>query len=264
MIGAIIGDIVGDIYEFNNIKTKDFDFFGKNNSFTDDTVMTVCVAKALLDWNRNGTLEDFKELLIDTMHGIGHQYPNCGYGGHFAMWILFNKREPYNSWGNGSAMRVSPCGFFANSLEEAQQLAKASAEITHNHPEGIKGAVATASAIYLARTGKSKEEIKDYICENYYNINFTLDEIRPTYRFNESCQDTVPQALESFFESVDYEDSIRNCISIGGDSDTMAAICGGIAEAYYGIPDNIKEIGLSYLDKRLLNIIKDFEKRFLR
>lgn len=155
-------------------------------------------------------------------------------------------------------MRVSPCGFFANSLEEAQELAKASAEITHNHPEGIKGAVATASALYLARAKKSKEEIKEYIQKNYYILDFTLDEIRPFYRFNESCQDTVPQALECFFESTDFEDAMRNCMSIGGDSDTLGAICGGIAEAYYGIPDDIKTKALSYLDDYLLNEVTKF------
>ena len=163
-------------------------------------------------------------------------------------------------WENGSAMRVSPCGFFANSLEEAQALAKASAEVTHNHPEGIKGAVATASSIFLARQGKTKEEIKTYIQENYYPMDFTLAEIRPTYEFDVSCQDSVPQALECFFESTDFEDAIRNCISIGGDSDTIAAICGGVAEAYYGIPEDIQNTALSYLDDNLLDIVTAFEQ----
>lgn len=163
-------------------------------------------------------------------------------------------------WENGSAMRVSPCGFFANSLEEAQALAKASAEVTHNHPEGIKGAVATASSIFLARQGKTKEEIKTYIQENYYPMDFTLAEIRPTYEFDVSCQGSVPQALECFFESTDFEDAIRNCISIGGDSDTIAAICGGVAEAYYGIPEDIQNTALSYLDDNLLDIVTAFEQ----
>lgn len=163
-------------------------------------------------------------------------------------------------WENGSAMRVSPCGFFANSLEEAQALAKASAEVTHNHPEGIKGAVATASSIFLARQGKTKEEIKTYIQENYYPMDFTLAEIRPTYEFDVSCQGAVPQALECFFESADFEDAIRNCISIGGDSDTIAAICGGVAEAYYGIPEDIQNTALSYLDDNLLDIVTAFEQ----
>lgn len=164
-------------------------------------------------------------------------------------------------WENGSAMRVSPCGFFANSLEEAQALAKASAEVTHNHPEGIKGAVATASSIFLARQGKTKEEIKTYIQENYYPMDFTLAEIRPTYEFDVSCQGSVPQALECFFESADFEDAIRNCISIGGDSDTIAAICGGIAEAYYGLTEDLANTALSYLDDNLLDIVTAFEQR---
>lgn len=164
-------------------------------------------------------------------------------------------------WENGSAMRVSPCGFFANSLEEAQALAKASAEVTHNHPEGIKGAAATASAIYLARQGKTKEEIKTYIQENYYPMDFTLAEIRPTYEFDVSCQGSVPQALECFFESTDFEDAIRNCISIGGDSDTIAAICGGVAEAYYGLTEDLANTALSYLDDNLLDLVTAFEQR---
>lgn len=164
-------------------------------------------------------------------------------------------------WENGSAMRVSPCGFFANSLEEAQALAKASAEVTHNHPEGIKGAAATASAIYLARQGRTKEEIKTYIQENYYPMDFTLAEIRPTYEFDVSCQGSVPQALECFFESTDFEDAIRNCISIGGDSDTIAAICGGVAEAYYGLTEDLANTALSYLDDNLLDIVTAFEQR---
>ena len=195
------------------------------------------------------------------MHEIGNQYPDCGYGGTFADWIYERKREPYNSWGNGSAMRVSPCGFFANSLEEAQALAKASAEVTHNHPEGIKGAAATASAIYLARQGRTKEEIKTYIQDNYYPMDFTLAEIRPTYEFDVSCQGSVPQALECFFESTDFEDAIRNCISIGGDSDTIAAICGGVAEAYYGLTEDLANTALSYLDDNLLDIVTAFEQR---
>ena len=259
MLGAIIGDIVGDIYEFNNIRTKEFQFFSNHNRFTDDTVMTICVAKALTTWNRTGSIDDFKRILISTMHDIGNKYPNCGYGSRFASWIFLREKEPYNSWGNGSAMRVSPCGFFANSLVEAQELAKASAEITHNHPEGIKGAVATVSAIFLAREKKSKGEIKKYICDNYYDVDFTLDEIRPMYSFDESCQDTVPQALECFFESADFEDAIRNCVSIGGDSDTLGAICGGIAEAYYGIPEEIEKQALEYLDELILEELLNFE-----
>lgn len=254
MLGAIIGDIVGSIYEFDNIKTKDFDFFNEDCMFTDDTVLTLATANALRKWNRQDGIVRFKEMLIDEFHKFGAVYPDCGFGGYFYQWVRRKKRTPYGSYGNGSAMRVSQVGWFANSMEEVVELAKASAEITHNHPEGIKGAVATTVAIYLARIGKTKEEIKEYITDNYYVIDFTLDDIRPTYDFNESCQGTVPQALEAFFESNSFEDAIRNAISVGGDSDTLAAITGGIAEAYYGIEDDMKEMALSYLDNDLLKV----------
>ena len=253
MIGAIVGDIVGSIYEFDNIKTKDFELFDTNCIFTDDTVMTIAVGKALRLWNRSGNIDKFKNILIDVMHDYGARYDDCGFGGHFLSWILQKRRKPYNSYGNGSAMRVSAVSWFANSLEEVKTLAKASAEITHNHPEGIKGAVATAVAIYLAKIGKNKEEIKKYITDNYYKIDFTLDSIRPTYEFDVSCQGSIPQAMQSFFESANFEDCIRNAISIGGDSDTIAAIAGSIAEAYYGIDEDIKETALSFLDDFLLD-----------
>jgi type I restriction enzyme M protein len=196
------------------------------------------------------------------MQHIGRYYPNCGYGTQFKDWINSDKPKPYGSYGNGSAMRVSACGFVANSLEEAKQLSKAVTEVTHNHPEGLKGAEATTVAIFLARSGKNLLEIRDYITKNYYPLNFTLDGIRDSYEFNESCQDTVPQALEAFFESSNFEDSIRNAISIGGDSDTLAAITGGIAEAYYGIPTEIRKHALTFLDERLLKILVQFENKY--
>ena len=227
MLGAIIGDIVGSVYEWNNIKTKDFPLFSERCFFTDDTVMTVAVADALLN---GGTSDAF----IDAMKKFGRLYPNSGYGGRFAGWLSSDNREPYNSWGNGSAMRVAPCAWFADSLDEAESLAELSAAVTHDHPEGIKGARATAAAIYLARTGVTKAGIKDYIETKYgYDLSRTLDVIRPRYRFNESCQGTVPEAIIAFLESDGFEDAIRNAISLGGDSDTLAAITGGIAEAYY-------------------------------
>ncbi len=264
MIGAILGDVVGSIYEFDNIKTKEFELFDKECFFTDDSVMTVAIAEALLQAEEinEENLEDFKENLITVMHEIGVKYPDCGYGGHFLVWMLRNKREAYNSFGNGSAMRVSSVGWYAKTLEEAELIAKATAEVTHNHPEGIKGAVATAGAVFLARTGASMEELKKYISK-YYTIDFTIDEIRPVYKFNETCQETVPQAMQAFFESTSFEDAIRNAISIGGDSDTLAAITGAVAEAYYGIPDDLKETALSYLDERLLNIVERFEDKYL-
>lgn len=253
MIGAIVGDIVGSIYEFDNIKTKDFEFFDQDCSYTDDTVMTIAVGKALKLWKRDGDIEKFKNILIDVMHDYGNMYDDCSFGEHFLYWILRRNRKPYNSYGNGSAMRVSPVAWFANSLEEVKTLAKATAEITHNHPEGIKGAVSTAVAIYLARVGKNKEEIRQYILENYYKIDFTIDSIRSTYVYDVSCQGSVPQAMQAFFESESFEDCIRNAISIGGDSDTIAAIAGSIAEAYYGVDEKIKATALSFLDDYLLN-----------
>ncbi len=265
MIGAILGDIVGSIYEFDNIKTKEFELFDKECFFTDDSVMTIAVAEALMQYENidAANVEEFKENLITVMHEIGSNYPDCGYGGHFFVWIFRNKREAYNSFGNGSAMRVSPVGWYAKTLEETELIAKATAEVTHNHPEGIKGAVATAGAVFLARTGATMDEIKEYISK-YYTIDFTIDEIRQVYKFNETCQETVPQAMQAFFESTSFEDAIRNAISIGGDSDTLAAITGAVAEAYYGINEDMKDIALSYLDERLLNITQRFEKQYLK
>ena len=265
MIGAILGDVVGSIYEFDNIKTKDFELFDKECFFTDDSVMTIAIAEALMQTEEinEENLEDFKENLITVMHEIGVKYPDCGYGGHFLVWMLRNKREPYNSFGNGSAMRVSSVGWYAKTLEDAELIAKATAEVSHNHPEGIKGAVATAGAVFLARTGATMGELRDYISK-YYTIDYTIDEIRPVYEFNETCQDTVPQAMQAFFESTSFKDAIRNAISTGGDSDTLAAITGAVAEAYYGIPDDLRETALSYLDERLLDITERFENRYLR
>lgn len=264
MIGAILGDIVGSVYEFNNIKTKDFKLFDKECFFTDDSVMSIAVSEALMQFDNicENNVESFKESLVTLMHEIGIKYPDCGYGGHFMMWILLGKRKPYNSFGNGSAMRVSSVGWYAKSLEEAEFIAKATAEVTHNHPEGIKGAVATAGAVFLARKGASMEEVKEYVSK-YYKIDFTIDEIRSYYDFDVTCRGTVPQAMQAFFESESFEDAIRNAISIGGDSDTLAAITGAVAEAYYGIPDELRKTALSYLDERLSDITARFEERFL-
>ena len=257
MLGAIIGDVVGSIYERHNIKTKDFEFFDKHCHFTDDTVMSLAVAKAIL--NCKGDYSGLYEQTVSCMQELGNEYPRAGYGGGFRVWLMSDDPQPYNSYGNGSAMRVSPCGYAAKSLEEALMLAEVTAKVTHNHPEGIKGAQAVAAAIFLARNGKSISEISEYINTDFYNINFTIDEIRPTYRFDVSCQGSVPQALQAFFESSDFEDAVRNAISIGGDSDTIAAIAGSIAEAYYGIPDDIKHNISKYLDKPLLEIYNAFE-----
>ena len=250
MLGAVIGDIVGSIYEFSNHRSKQFEFFGDGCFFTDDTVMTMAVASALMR-HRRGDTEDFKRELVSEMQRLGRAYPGRGYGGRFAGWLEEDDPKPYNSWGNGSAMRVAPVAWFAETLEECSALAAASAEVTHNHPEGIKGAKAAAECIYLARKGASQASIREYVEENYYKLDFTIDEIRPTYRFNESCQETVPQAIEAFLESDGFEDAVRIAISVGGDSDTLADITGAIAEAYYGIPDNIFFDALDYLDDEL-------------
>ena len=264
MIGAIYGDIVGSAYEFNNIKTKDFELFGNNSVFTDDTVMTLAVANAIIKIDQisvNKSMNTFKNILVPEMHKLGEKYPNAGYGGHFGWWLMEKETEPYGSYGNGSAMRVSPVAWYATSLDQAIDLAIGSAAVTHNHPEGIKGAVVTAGATYLARTGASMEEIKAFVGK-YYNIDFTLDEIRPTYEFNETCQNTVPQAMQAFFESTSFEDAIRNAISIGGDSDTLAAITGAVAEAYYGMSEEQIEAVKSRLDPPLLKILNDFKNAF--
>ena len=271
MLGAIIGDIVGSVYEWNNIKTKDFPLFREDCFFTDDTVMTCTVAEAIMN---GGQKDDF----IDAMKKYGRMYPNADYGARFNSWLVTDNREPYNSFGNGSAMRVSPCAWVmaccycarTGTWPTSRALARLSAEVTHNHPEGIKGAMATADAIFMCRyflggdgsdnPAEIKRRIKEHIEKEYgYNLSKTLDEIRPTYRFNETCQDTVPQAIIAFLESTDFEDAIRNAISLGGDSDTLAAITGSIAEAAYGIPDWIKDKAYTYLDEPLKDILRRWE-----
>ena len=262
MIGAILGDIVGSPYEFDNIKAKDFPLFSSRSVFTDDSVMTLAVADALMQYGREGDTDRFCEILVDTMHRYGAMYPDVGYGGRFLDWVTDPTRtEPYNSYGNGSAMRVSAVGWFADTLEETLDLAEASAAVTHNHPEGIAGAVATAGAVYLAKTGASREELREFV-SHYYSLDFTLDEIRPTYRFTERCADTVPQAMQAFFESENFEDAVRLAVSLGGDSDTVAAITGGVAEAFYGIPAHLRMTALAYLDEPLREIAIAFAERF--
>ena len=281
MLGAIVGDIVGSVYEWHNIKTKEFPLFRDDCFFTDDTVMTCAVAEAVMN---GGTKDDF----IDAMKKYGRMYPNADYGGHFGAWLLSDDRKPYNSFGNGSAMRISPCawvmncGFCARTglwPNQGRAMAKLSAEVTHNHPEGVKGAMATADAIFMCRfyfggyckdystpidddPDECKRRIKSHIERTYgYDLSSkTLDEIRPAYSFNETCQETVPQAILAFLESTDFEDAIRNAISLGGDSDTLAAITGSIAEAAYGIPDSIKEKAYSYLDEPLRDVLRRWKK----
>ena len=262
MLGAIIGDIAGSRFEWDRIKTKEFDFLTQIGGceFTDDSVMTAAIAKAILDCN--GDYSDLGNKAVYYMQNLGKQYPNAGYGGKFRYWITSSNPQPYNSYGNGSAMRVSPCAYAANTLDEAIELSKTVTEVTHNHPEGIKGAEATTVAIFLALHGKSILEIRDYIDKHYYPMNFTLDSIRDSYTFNESCQETVPQAIMAFLEATSYEDAVRNAVSLGGDSDTLAAITGSIAEAYYGIPAEIRKLGFTFLDAEIASTVNRFEAKF--
>lgn len=286
MLGAIIGDIVGSIYEFDNIKTKEFEFFQENMELTDDSVMTLAVAKALMDTLEIGNETGFKNLsreiseeklkLIQNKFGseinpkteleanailrmveIGNKYPYMSYGTRFRYWL----GEPiaYNSFGNGSAMRVSPVAYVAKNIEEVKFLSREVTKVSHNHEEGIKGAEATAVAIFMAKKGSSKEEIKSEM-EKYYSLDFKYEDLVKNYGFDETCQGTVPEAIYIFLESKDFEDAIRTAISIGGDSDTLAAIVGSIAEAYYDIPEELEKKALSYMDSFERKIYDEFEK----
>lgn len=259
MLGAIIGDVSGSRFEWNNIKSKEFELLTHYCHPTDDSNMTLAVAQAILQCKG-----DFKELpakAVASMRELGRKYPR-GYGGHFKQWIYSDDPKPYGSWGNGSAMRVSPCAWAAETMEEVLALSDAVTEVTHNHPEGMKGARAVTAAIFMARHGASILEIRDHIHTNYYPLNFTLDQIRPSYSFDVSCQGSVPQAIEAFVESTSFEDAIRNAISIGGDSDTIAAITGSIAEAYYGIPSGLRKHALTFLDQTQLSILNAFEAKY--
>ena len=254
IIGAIAGDVIGSDFEWNTVKTTDFNLFCKDSRFTDDSVLTLATMSAII--NGNGYCDSYKK--------FGQKYPNAGYGGYFYKWIFSDKSEPYNSWGNGSAMRVSPVGWYCNNINDVLAEAKKSAEVTHNHPEGIKGAQATAAAVYMARWGKTKDEIKKYIEANFqYDLDRKLDDIRPGYKFDVSCQGSVPEAIIAFLESTDYENAIRLAVSLGGDSDTIACITGGIAEAFYGkIPDYIIENVLNILPNEFINIIEEFSEKY--
>lgn len=254
MIGAIAGDIIGSIYEWNPIKTKDFPLFNPQCRFTDDTVLTVAIANAIL------TGQSYQE----SIREIGNKYPHAGYGGSFIQWLDSDNPQPYNSWGNGSAMRVSPVGFTFNTEEDVLIEAKKSAEITHNHAEGIKGAQATALSIFLARTGHEKEAIRSEISQRFgYDLDRTVDQVRPSYSFDVSCQGTVPEAIISFLDSNSYEDAIRNAVSLGGDSDTLACITGGIAEAFYNsVPDHIVARVREILAPELMKTTDDFCQQY--
>jgi ADP-ribosylglycohydrolase len=256
IIGAVIGDVIGSVFEWNNTKTTDFDLFNPKCDFTDDTVLTIAVADSILN----------KKDFAKTIWEYGRKYRGRGYGGSFRNWLQEDNLKPYGSFGNGSAMRVSAIGFAFNDIETVLEVAKQTAEVTHNHPEGIKGAQATAAAIFLARHGKTKQQIKDYITETFkYNLDFTLDEIRPTYKFDVTCQGSVPQAIVAFLESSDFESAIRLAISIGGDSDTIACITGGIASAYYKqIPQEIIDFVVDKLPSEYIEIMNKFDEQYDR
>ena len=259
MLGAIIGDIVGSRYEFNNIKTEDFPLFDDKCRFTDDTVMTIAVFLGILN-GKNDPEKTAKAIEL-SMAEYGNLYINAGYGPRFIKWIEAPVKEPYNSYGNGSAMRVSSIAGCFDDLKHVEQFAEISASVTHNHPEGIKGAKAIAGAAFIARTGGTKDDVKNYIKNNYdYNIDFTLYEIRPTYTFDVSCQGSVPVAIVAALEGRDFEDTIRKAVSVGGDSDTIADMAGAIAEGFYGIPEDIKEKALTYLDERLRDGVKKYDE----
>lgn len=271
MLGAIVGDIVGSRFEFNNHRSKAFELFTDECFATDDSIMSLAVAKAIMETEKvvDKSREDYRlsmcydrllrELTVKYMQQIGRNYPNCGYGGMFGRWIFSANPRPYNSFGNGAAMRIGPVGFTARNELEAISLSKTITSVTHDHPEGIKGAEATTIAIFLARQGFSKRDIRVRISRDYYSLDFTIDEIRPSYDFNETCQETVPQAIQCFLESNSFEDAIRTAVSLGGDTDTIAAITGAIAEAYYSIPYEIRTKALHYLDKELLAIFFEWE-----
>ncbi len=258
MLGAIIGDIIGSVYEWNNIKTTEFPLFSKGCRPTDDSVMSIAVADGIIRSFRKDE-ETIKQAIVASMQHYGRKYPRAGYGGRFSEWIQSDDPQPYNSWGNGSAMRVSSVGWMAASLADAEGLAKITAEVTHNHEEGIRGAQAIAAAVYLARAKCSKEEIKEYIEKYYeYDLSVPLDEIREEYDFDVSCQGSVPWAIRAFLEAGSYEEAVRLAISIGGDSDTIACMAGAIAEPYYGIPKEIKKKGLEILDEYLKTKLKNY------
>jgi len=253
MIGAIAGDVIGSVYEWHPTKSKRFELLRADCFFTDDTVMTIACAQVLL--GQGAYAERYRTL--------GRRYPNAGYGGRFAHWLWSDDAGPYNSWGNGSAMRVSPVGFACNTVDQVMSEAARSAEVTHNHPEGVKGAQATALAIYMARTGSSKDDIRRAITQRFrYDLERTVAQILPTYRFDESCQGTVPEAIICFLEATGYEDAIRNAISLGGDADTLACITGGIAQAFYGVPDDIVAFTRSRLPQEFLDTIDAFDAAF--
>lgn len=262
MYGAIFGDIIGSRFEFDRGgHTKEFKLFTKDDDFTDDTVLTIAVGEGLMKAGLDADADKIKKNVIASMQEWGHAYPFAGYGGRFWGW-LFSSREPkpYGSYGNGSAMRVSAAGWLYDSLERTREVAAATAEVTHNHPEGIKGAECTAAVMFMARMGKSREEIEAYVVREFgYDLSESLERMRERHKHVESCQDSLPKALKSFFEGDSYEDVVRNAVSLGGDTDTIAAIAGAMAEAMYGIPEDIRCEGIKYIPEDMLKVLDRFE-----
>ena len=261
MYGAILGDIIGSPYEFDRgNKTKEFPLFSSNSHFTDDSVMTVAVAKALMDTTGKSDI-DIRCAVVNEMRKWGRKYPDAGYGARFYGWLRSKDPQPYNSYGNGSAMRVSAAGWLYDTLEETRHCAMLTAIVTHDHPEGIKGALAAASAIFMARNGGTKDEIKSYIIREFgYDLSRTCDEIRPSYRHVESCQGTVPEAITAFLEGNDFEDVIRTAVSLGGDCDTLTCIAGGIAEAFYGVPYGLEQECISRIPADMSDVLVRFSE----
>ncbi|WP_446425620.1 ADP-ribosylglycohydrolase family protein [Mailhella sp.] len=260
MLGAVIGDIVGSRFEWQNIKNKEFALFAPSCSITDDSVMTLAVAQAILDCE--GGREDLGASAVRRMQNFGRRWARGCYGGSFARWLMSDEPRPYGSYGNGAAMRVSACAWAASSLDEALDMARRVTAVTHDHPEGLKGAAAITAAIWLAREGEDRAALRSFLERHFYRLDFTLDQIRPNYGFDMSCQGSVPQALTAFLESTDFEDALRNAVSLGGDSDTIAAIAGSVAEAFYGIPRALRVEALACLDDALKTVVDDFEARF--
>ena len=263
MYGAILGDIIGEPYEFDRMvnKTKDFPLFSEDPTYTDDSVMTIAVCEGILNAGIDADESTMKNSMIKSMQLWGHRYPLAGYGGRFHMWLASESTKPYGSWGNGSAMRVSAVGWLFETLERTREVARWSAEVTHNHPEGIKGAESTARIIWLARNGYSKEQIREYVVREFgYDLSRTCDQIRPLYHHEESCQKTVPEAITAFLEGTSFEDALRTAVSLGGDCDTLTAIATGMAEAFYGIPDELKAKCLEYTEDDMHETMAAFDK----
>jgi len=279
MYGAILGDMIGSIYEWRPHKSKSFELFSMGNTFTDDSVMTIAVAEGFMFFERDhgritdtsktfesipeADISDLERYIIRSMKFYGSKYPHAGYGGRFSRWLRYGTK-PYNSWGNGSAMRTSSVGWIFDDLDMVRKMAALQASVTHNHPEGIKGAEAISSAIFMARKGSSKNEIKEYIEKEFsYDLDRTCDEIRPDYKFDVSCQGSVPEAIIAFLESEDFVDAIRNAISLGGDSDTIGAMTGSIAEAFYGVPDDLITECENLLPSMMLETVREFHRKYM-